>query len=92
MKREEVLAEAKKCICGDRDRDYGNPKGSFEIIGKLWSDYMDVKITAKDVAIMMALLKVARCKYSNKIDSFIDGAGYFACAAEVATETEQNKN
>ena len=27
--------EAKKCICGDRDRAYGNPNGSFELIGKL---------------------------------------------------------
>ena len=86
MKREECLAEAEKCICGDRDRDYGNPQGSFTLIGKLWSAYMDIEITAKDVAIMMALLKVARCKYSNKIDSFVDGAGYFACAGEVATE------
>ena len=86
MKREDCLKEAKKCICGDRDRDYGNPNGSFELIGKLWGDYMNIQISPKDVAIMMALLKVARCKYSDKIDSFIDGAGYFACAAEVATE------
>ena len=90
MKREDCLKEAKKCICGDRDRDYGNPNGSFELIGKLWGDYMGIKITPKDVAIMMALLKVARCKYSDKIDSFVDGAGYFACAAEVATENTQN--
>ena len=47
---------------------------------------MNIQISPKDVAIMMALLKVARCKYSDKIDSFVDGAGYFACAAEVATE------
>lgn len=91
MKRDEFLAQAEKCICGDRDRDYGNPNGSFNLIGKLWSAYMDTEITAKDVAIMMALLKVARCKYSNKLDSFVDGCGYFACAGEVATEEEKQK-
>ena len=90
MKREDCLKEAKKCICGDRDRDYGNPNGSFELIGKLWGEYMNIQISHKDVAIMMALLKVARCKYSDKIDSFVDGAGYFACAAEVATENIRN--
>lgn len=90
MKREDCLNEAKKCICGDRDRDYGTPNGSFELIGKLWGDYMNIQITPKDVAIMMALLKVARCKHSDKTDSFVDGAGYFACAAEVATENIQN--
>lgn len=89
MKREEFLKDAEKCICGDRDRDYGNPAGSFGLISKLWSAYMGIEFTAKDVAILMALLKVARCKYSNKTDSFIDGAGYFACAGEVATENKE---
>ena len=92
MNREYFLHEAEKCICGDRDRDYGSPGGSFALIGKLWSAYMDIEITAKDVAIMMALLKVARCKYSNKHDSFVDGAGYFACAGEVATQEEKKES
>ena len=26
MKREEVLEKAKKCVCGDRDEDYGKPE------------------------------------------------------------------
>ena len=85
MKRKYFLEEAEKCICGDRDRDYGSPHGSFDLIGKLWSAYMGIEISAKDVAILMALLKVARCKHSNKLDSFVDLAGYAACAGEVAT-------
>lgn len=35
---------------------------------------------------MMALLKVARIKAGDKADSFIDLAGYAACAGEIVTE------
>ena len=33
---------------------------------------------------MMALLKVARIKGGDKADSFVDLAGYAACAGEIA--------
>lgn len=39
--------------------------------------------TAKDVAMMLALLKVARIHNGDKMDSFIDLAGYAACAGEI---------
>lgn len=29
MTREEILAAAQKCVCGDREQDYGNPERSF---------------------------------------------------------------
>ena len=92
MRREDILHQAESCICGDRDRDYGSPNGSFGLIAKLWSAYMDIEFTAKDVAILMALLKVARCKYSSKEDNFVDGAGYFACAGEVALGRDKENN
>lgn len=38
---------------------------------------------------MMALLKVARIKYSDKADNFVDLAGYAACAGEIATRAEE---
>ena len=41
--------------------------------------------TRKDVAMMMALLKAARIKSGEKADSFVDLAGYAACAGEIAT-------
>ena len=84
MTREEILSEAKKCVCGGRDYDYGTPEDSFGLIADLWSVYKCVEITPKDVAIMMCLLKVARIKTSDKADSFIDLAGYAACAGEIA--------
>lgn len=40
MTREEVLAEARKCVCGGRDKSYGGPENSFECIAKMWTAYL----------------------------------------------------
>ena len=94
MKRNEVLDAAKKCVSGDREQDYGNPENNFRTIANLWSDYLYAKgcpvdIEPKDVAAMLALLKVARIASGNaKTDNWIDLAGYAACGAEL--EGEEN--
>lgn len=85
MKRAEILEAARVCVCGERERDYGTPENNFETIGQLWTAYMGTLFTSKDVAMLMALLKVARIKAGDKADSFVDLAGYAACAGEIAT-------
>lgn len=87
MKRSEILEAARCCVCGEREQDYGTPEDSFGLIGQLWTAYMGTLFTSKDVAMMMALLKVARIKAGDKADSFIDLAGYAACAGEIVTES-----
>ena len=85
--RETVLEEAKRCVCGHREQDYGTPEGNFQKIGDLWSIYLDcnVKIDANDVAAMMALLKIARISVNPEhMDSWVDLAGYAACGGEIA--------
>lgn len=84
MKRSEILEAARRCVCGEREQDYGTPEDSFFLIAKLWTAYTGVSFSTKDVAMMMALLKVARIKRGDKADSFVDLAGYAACAGEVA--------
>ena len=42
-------------------------------------------ITPEDVAVMMGLLKIARIATGSSPDSFVDLAGYAACAGEIAT-------
>ncbi|MCC8043880.1 MAG: DUF6378 domain-containing protein [Clostridiales bacterium] len=87
MKRAEVLKQAEVCVCGKREQDYGNPEDNFNQIALLWSAYMGHSYTAQDVAMMMALLKVARIKTgTGTTDSFVDLAGYAACAGEITTE------
>ena len=86
MTREEILSEAKKCVCGGRDYDYGTPEDSFQKIGTFWTAYLNcaVKIDAEDVAAMMALLKIARISENPQhMDSWVDLAGYAACGGEI---------
>ena len=87
MTRAEILATAHKCVCGDREQDYGSPENSFAKIAEFWSAYCNMVFTAKDVAVMMALLKIARiCMGHGKDDNWVDGCGYLACGGEIETE------
>ena len=93
MKREEVLKQAEICVCGKRQQDYGNPEDNFGLIADLWNAYSGQKYTAVDVAMMMALLKMARIKTGTGTDdSFVDLAGYAACAGEIAGNNREDKH
>ena len=91
--RQEILDKAKDCVCGQRQQDYGNPEDNFALIADLWTTYMnkaDLYFTSKDVAMMMALLKVARIRTGKGTrDSYVDLAGYAACAGEIAETLEE---
>ena len=87
MIRGEILDKAKEIVTKDRNMQYGSPENNFGVIAELWNAYLgcDYKITPIDVALMMALLKIARIATGNtKEDNYIDLAGYAACAAELA--------
>jgi len=92
--REAVLEAAKLCVCGDREQDYGSPEQNFQTIANLWIDYLNAKsdpldIEPKDVAAMLALLKIARIASGHaKADNWIDLAGYAACGGELEAVKE----
>ena len=86
--RESILDAAKRCVCGDREQDYGSPEDNFAVIAALWTAYTGTDITPKDVAMMMALLKIARAKAGSKPDTYIDLAGYAACGGELEVAHE----
>ncbi len=91
MTRAETLDKAKQCVCGQRENEYGSPEDNFMTIAKLWSAYKDVDFSANDVAMMMALLKIARIRTGTATeDSFVDLAGYAACGAEIASKNRIN--
>lgn len=88
MTRSDILDKAKKCVCGQREQDYGSPESNFQIIADLWNGYLGCLdypiITPVDVSMMMALLKIARIKNGGGTgDSFVDLAGYAACGGEL---------
>ena len=43
MTRKEILAAAEKCVCGDREQDYGTPENSFRLIAEFWHTYLSAK-------------------------------------------------
>ena len=87
MDRSAILAAATDCVCRDRNSTYGEPENGFALIAAYWSAHLDHPVSAADVAVMMALLKLARIKANPAhADSWIDGAGYLACGGELATE------
>jgi hypothetical protein len=85
MTRKEILETAAKCVVGDREEDYGSPEQNFERIAMFWNAYFDsYRISAKDVAAMLALLKIARVASGHaKSDNWVDLAGYAACGGEI---------
>lgn len=84
--RKKILEEATNIVCSDREQQYGAPEDNFRLIGELWGIYLeDSPYTPRDVAMMLALLKVARIRTGrHKLDNYVDLAGYTACAAEIA--------
>lgn len=87
MNRKELLDEAGRTIAGQRQEEYGDARQSFDRIAALWSAYTGARITGSDVAGMMVLLKVSRTRTSpEKLDSWLDMAGYAALAAEMVSD------
>lgn len=84
MNRLDTLKAAAECVCGSREEDYGSPEDNFGVIAALWTAYTGTDVTPKDVAMMMALLKIARAKAGSKPDTYVDLAGYAACGAEIS--------
>lgn len=92
--RAEILDAAKKIVTGDREKQYGKPEDNFAVIARFWEVYLsercvsggaEVTLNPDDVAMLMALMKVARIMTGTfKGDSYIDACGYLACAAEIA--------
>lgn len=81
--RGSVLNEANSIVNGARANVYGGPEDNFLRIAKLWGAHLNTEISTTDVAILLALVKVARLKNSpDHRDSWVDIAGYAACGAE----------
>lgn len=96
--RARVLELARECVCSDRQAQYGSPENNFALIATFWELYLEEKlqltevaIEAEDVAMMMALLKIARCTTGQvKLDNYVDLAGYAACGGEIAMRKEDS--
>ena len=80
---QDILKEAEKLVGGDRQEHYGDKLTNHEKIANFWSAYLNFNVTPHDVAICMALVKIARLKHAHKKDSYVDLAAYAAIAGEI---------
>lgn len=71
-----VIDEARRIVNGARAGDYG--ENSLPAIAALWSTYLGVDLTPRQVAWMMVLLKAVRDQHKPKRDNTVDAIGYLA--------------
>ena len=86
--KSELLAEAERHVPGPRANDYGDAAINHLRIADLWNVWIANRavpgpISAYDAAMMMALVKFARCQHRPATESHIDIAGYAAVAEDI---------
>jgi hypothetical protein len=89
--REIFLKEVTGIVTKDRNNVYGPPEDSFKVIAAYWDVYLKhskvATVDAADVAIMMALMKMARLTFNKRHrDSAVDAAGYLACLQDTIND------
>ena len=79
---EQISAFFERCydLIRERASEYEPPAISLAKIATYWQTYTDCVTTPYDVAIMMALLKIARLSKGHHQDSLEDAAAYLAIA------------
>lgn len=70
------MDEAKRLAYGDRNHDYGTPAENHGRTAALWSEYLGIRLTARDVCAFNILQKLSRERHRAKRDNLIDVAGY----------------
>lgn len=80
----EILNEAADTIA-ERGLTHGHYDLTMLRTAKLWSDFLEREIDPMDVAICMALVKLARTMESkSNPDNFLDAVSYWAIAGSLA--------
>lgn len=81
--REAIFDEARVLI-QDRGRVYGSPYTNHKRIAELWSGLLEFPITAHQVVLCMAAVKLARLvETPSHHDSIVDAVAYLAFYEDV---------
>lgn len=74
---ESILEEARRLVHGDRGESYGHPVDDFSRTGRIWGAILGIPdVTAEQVALCMAAVKISREVNQPKRDNRVDIAGY----------------
>ena len=85
MNVRDYLNEARAAV-QDRGLEYGHPTDNMARTAALWSSYLEVPISDYQVAMCLALVKVARSMETAKVDTYVDAVAYMAIAGQLHTE------
>ena len=88
MNARDYLNEARATI-QDRGSHYGHPQDNMQRTASLWSAYLEMPVTDYQVAMCMALVKIARSMETAKTDTYIDLVAYTSLAAQLHTEENE---
>jgi hypothetical protein len=88
MKAGDYLNEA-RAIIDERGLDYGHPSDNLSRTASLWAAYLEVPIDPHQVAMCMALVKIARGMETDKVDNVIDLCAYAALSGFLRTEENE---
>ena len=91
MKAAELLLTAADIVSGDRADQHGDMRECHENIAEIWNAFLRIRrdpaapLSGSQVAICMALLKIARTQTGEENpDDLLDAAGYIAIAGELS--------
>lgn len=91
----DILDKARH-IREERENNYDDPRRNFQRIADYWNIYLGTDensttgfITAKAVADMMILMKMAREQYKHQEDNYLDMIGYVSCADSIINKESE---
>lgn len=84
---ENCLEEAGRIVRGSREDTYGPAERNLSRIAEMWSAYLSMPLTARQVAVMMVLLKASRDAFKPKHDNMVDICGYAYLADMIDNDT-----
>ena len=86
LRAKDILTDAADTIA-ERGATHGHYDLTMLRTAKLWGDYLERELDPADVAICMALVKLARIMETrNVLDSWVDFCAYAAIAGELAVK------
>lgn len=71
-----ALQKAYDAVHGDRQRDYGPPAANHERTAALWSAFLGIRVSPRDVCWLNVLQKLSRDRHRPTEDNEVDIAGY----------------
>jgi len=82
----DIALYAAELVSGERLDEYGHPLDNLTRTAQIWSVILGIPISAEQVSLCMVGTKLSREVNRAKLDTVVDGIGYFLTLAMVREE------